>query len=665
MDDENASQTSSNYNEDLSKKNRIEEIRNNALKNIKNYKMLKYYKALLFVIISCFGIFLPVIINYFDTLCDNLSEVTNINNKLYQTTNWIIFLLNSLISFDIIFACNFLKIENFSYNTYLDNLEDYIFTIQQFSLEWIDLIITNFSLIEKAIATFTKENREIFWEKEEVLVLNQTYKSSEPYPLALLHILSNANNLLHDQNYINIILGGKDIDEYQQKFIYYRAQSCINNGFRYFLPINLQKIKTLPPILRELNNNSLNNIIYVNVICGIIILVIIIIYGFILYKTNKNIDEGFEKISTIKITKINETIKKLEEFNTSLKRFIEANFEDNHYFDIKTFNQYDFTTTLDRKTNILIQYSKSNKKDEPNIFDKIKNDNNINNNILKIKIEKTKKLQLFRFSYIQPLILAFICTEFILTTLLISKIIVNSSNEIINVQTFIYELVLSSSTALLDLKYTIAYYPIENDIPFLKESSNFSLTEVMNSITKFDDILSLYNNMQINICEAAFNRETQKEKYQFCLSDPKVKIVNNTNSIFSLIERKVESLMELMNYFISQNPNYDTKLLYSSVEIKECEYLFYNYLIAFIDNIASATLNTQNKKLNNNRNIAICLYILVIIEVLIYTIYILIFFLNKIIYFLSVERCIFKIIPINVIYSTPELSSWIENNFNN
>ena len=112
---------------------------------------------------------------------------------------------------------------NFSYNTYLDNLEDYIFTIQQFSLEWIELIITNFSLVEKAIATFTKESRDIFWEKEEVLNIDQTYNNSEPYPLALLHILSNANNLLHDQNYINIILGRRDIDEYIQKFIYYRA----------------------------------------------------------------------------------------------------------------------------------------------------------------------------------------------------------------------------------------------------------------------------------------------------------------------------------------------------------------------------------------------------------------------------------------------------------
>ena len=47
-------------------------------------------------------------------------------------------------------------------------------------MDWIN--INKFFLIEKAIATFTKENRDIFWEKEEVLVLNKTYKSSELYP---------------------------------------------------------------------------------------------------------------------------------------------------------------------------------------------------------------------------------------------------------------------------------------------------------------------------------------------------------------------------------------------------------------------------------------------------------------------------------------------------
>ena len=122
--------------------------------------------------------------------------------------------------------------------------------------------------------------------------------------------------------------------------------------------------------------------------------------------------------------------------------------------------------------------------------------------------------------------------------------------------------------------------------------------------------------------------------------------------------------MELMNYYVSEDINYDTRTLYSSEELEQCEYLFYNYLISFIDKIASSTLNNQQKTLNHDKFIALTFYFFVIFEILLYIIYILIIFQNRIIYLLSVARCIFRIIPINIIYSTQELSSWIENDFN-
>ena len=151
--------------------------------------------------------------------------------------------------------------------------------------------------------------------------------------------------------------------------------------------------------------------------------------------------------------------------------------------------------------------------------------------------------------------MAIICLEFIISTLLITKTLVTSSNEIINVQTFIYQITLSASTSLLDLKYSLTYLQIEHNITYVTQSSNFSLQEVMNRIAKFDDILILYNNMQINVCEASFNSETQKDYYEFCLNDEKVKNVNNTNSIFDSIENEVETLFELMKYYISEDPD--------------------------------------------------------------------------------------------------------------
>ena len=79
LDDEKISQSSSTYNEGLSKKNRIEEIRNNALKKINDYYLLRYYRIIILIIILCFAAFLPIILILFDSLCNNLSEVTKIN----------------------------------------------------------------------------------------------------------------------------------------------------------------------------------------------------------------------------------------------------------------------------------------------------------------------------------------------------------------------------------------------------------------------------------------------------------------------------------------------------------------------------------------------------------------------------------------------------------
>ena len=57
------------------------------LKKINDYYMLRYYRIIILIIIIYFVAFLPFILILFDSLCNNLSEVTKINNKLYQTAN--------------------------------------------------------------------------------------------------------------------------------------------------------------------------------------------------------------------------------------------------------------------------------------------------------------------------------------------------------------------------------------------------------------------------------------------------------------------------------------------------------------------------------------------------------------------------------------------------
>ena len=668
MDDENSSQTSgSSYNEDLSKKNRIEEIRNNALKNVSSFYMLKYYSVILIIIISLSFTFLIIILKLFDKLCNNLTEVTNINNKLYQTTNWITFLLSSLISLDTLFIMesNTSKYNTIKYKTYITDKSEYIYTLQNLSLVWIENIATNFSLVEKAIATFTEESRNLLWEKEEVYNIFQTYNSFEPYPFALFQILSNSKDLLRENTFIDLILNynQNDLNYMILNQINYQIGMSVNNVFRKFLPNNIEKVKELPKILQKFNNHSMVNIRNAIIIYGTINGFLIILYTFTLFKTNKNIDEGFEKVSKIKLEKIDETIKKIEQFNTILKKFIEVNYNENsYYFDTKTIFEKEEESNSHSSISMINQVKLPYNNQDGNL--RLYNEEqNKKNNLLVSELGKKQSLQLFTWSYLQPLILTIICIEFIVSNLTVTKNIISSTNEIIDIQTFLYELVLAASTSLLDLKYTLTYYNTENNISFITQNSHYSLQVVVTKIAKFDEILSLYNNMQINICDASFNKN-ENLKYETCSKDSIVQTVNNTNSIFNSIETQVEDLLQLMQYYISVNKEYDTKSLYNETVIKDCEYLYYNYLVSFIDNIASATLHNQKKQLDHQRKIAIIIYVIVIVETIIYSAYIWIIFLKKIIYLLSVARCILRIIPISVIYSTPEVANWIENNFN-
>jgi hypothetical protein len=183
--------------------------------------MLKYYSVILIIIISLSFTFLIIILKLFDKLCNNLTEVTNINNKLYQTTNWITFLLSSLISLDTLYTIKNEEKYNIQYNIYLDSISDYVYTLKNLSLTWIERIGTNFSLVEKAIATFTKESRNLFWEKEEILDYYNLYESYEPYPFALYQVLTNAKILIDEPYFTSVIL-------YDTKLSYYNNKSIIS-----------------------------------------------------------------------------------------------------------------------------------------------------------------------------------------------------------------------------------------------------------------------------------------------------------------------------------------------------------------------------------------------------------------------------------------------------
>ena len=677
MEDENSSQTSANssYNEDLSKKNRIEEIKNNTLKNVKNFYMLKYYRIILLIIIAFSAIFLFFFFILFKQLCNNLTEVTDINNKLYQTTSWVTFLLSTMISLNSMYKINKEKL-NINFSTFIEDKTEYVNKLKEKGWFWYNKVFTDFSLVEKAVGKFNENSRTVFWAKEDILMYNNYYEDVETYPLFLYLILSNSNSLLNDEKFISGVLNtfNENEEENNVESIEYESWMAINNAYRNFLPKNMEKIKNLPKIFQDFNQSSMVNIRTCIIIYSILIAILITIYTFLLFFTNKIISEGFEKVSKIKNDKIDETIKKLDNFYKELNKFIHSNLSDNlYYLDAKTIydedelNKNEISSVENNNNLNEIDLDNNEMIDNNTIFNNSSNffdDDSKKNLLLSTNTLKTKKLKLklFTYSYLQPLILTAICLEFIIPIFFITQYIISSTNEIISIQNYLFGNILETSISLIYLKYTLRYHSTENDIQIIPFNTNNSLQNIIMSISKFDNILELYNNMRTNVCKTIF--DVDSEDYNNCEEDSIINsYVNNTNSLFNCIKDNVEAMMQLLNTYIQNDSSYEAMNLFSNPSYNKIEYLYYNYLVYISDNIATVTLNNQKTKLNSKKKTALTIYILVIVQVVIYSFIIWVFFLKSIVYVLTITRSVLRIIPITVLYSTQELVYWIEDSF--
>ena len=677
MEDENSSQTSANssYNEDLSKKNRIEEIKNNTLKNVKNFYMLKYYRIILLIIIAFSAIFLFFFFILFKQLCNNLTEVTDINNKLYQTTSWVTFLLSTMISLNSMYKINKEKL-NINFSTFTNDTTKYVETLKEKGWFWYNKVFTDFSLVEKAVGKFNEKSRTVFWAKEDILIYKNYYEDVETYPLSLYLILSNSNSLLNDENFISVILNTNnesEEDSQNVESIDYESWMAINNAYKNFLPKNMEKIKNLPKIFQDFNQSSMVNIRTCIIIYSILIAILITLYTFLLFFTNKIISEGFEKISKIKVDKIDETIKKLDNFYKELNKFIDYNLSDNlcnvdakTIYDEDEINKNEISSIENTHINE-IDIENTELIDNNTIFNNSSNifdDDSKKNLLLSTSTLKTKKLtlKLFRWSYLQPLILTAICLEFIIPIFFITQYIISSTNEIISIQNYLFGNILETSIALIYLKYTLRYHSTEENIEIIPFNSNNTLQNIVMSISKFDKILELYNNMRTDVCKTIF--DVDSEDFNNCQNDSIINsYVNNTDSLYNCIKDNVDAMMQLLNTYIQNDSSYEPMNLFSNENYNKIEYLYYNYLVYISDNIALVTLNNQKTKLNSKKKTALTIYILVIVQVVIYSFIIWVFFLKSIVYVLTITRSVLRIIPITVLYSTQELVYWIEDSF--
>ena len=109
--------------------------------------------------------------------------------------------------------------------------------------------------------------------------------------------------------------------------------------------------------------------------------------------------------------------------------------------------------------------------------------------------------------------------------------------------------------------------------------------------------------------------------------------------------------------------NYFKEKLYNTTYFQQMEEIFYKYIIPVGDIFAEIVNKDINFFLKKEKTIIIILVVCLGVIMFIYCLYLGIFFVRKLIHYLSVSRCVMKIIPTSVIISTQELETWIENKY--
>ena len=137
---------------------------------------------------------------------------------------------------------------------------------------------------------------------------------------------------------------------------------------------------------------------------------------------------------------------------------------------------------------------------------------------------------------------------------------------------------------------------------------------------------------------------------------------NNTDNLIKIIENNVQKIYKQYKNSENKEPNNHTEL-FNTTFFTQVEEIFYNYIIPVGDFFSSIVVNDLDKYLGEKKYIVVILIIILAVLMVVYCLIFGIIFLNQLVNYLSISRCIMKIIPTSVIIATQDLETWIENEY--
>ena len=651
-DDENASQSSApGFNSDLSKINRIFEIRENILKNTKSLRSL--YFMLLTALFFVFGaeIFSSIFFIIYRNIDKNLNKLDTLQSYFFIVENGLLQIISSCISLLTLVQVNSSSNINISFNTFIRDQDVYFNTLIHKNINWTDDTTTKLTLIERYLSEFSGDDN--FWSRVNITYpyIEMTHNDDEAFPISLTKCLVDASSLFHT------LRNNKNITEYnedRQYELYYLTFQSIFNSYDFIIPILLSYNNKLLDYIVWKNNENINPVWYLNIIYLVFCCICFAVYLWQLMVTNNFMGEGVEKIVKISQDKVEEMIEKVKTFKIAFQNNIENN--------LKNINLYDEDNKSESIEDESGKISKKNtkKKEIPKISNPIypilKRQESSDFNL---DFKQNKKLSLQNSSYIHLTIIFIVCISSCIGLLIISRKAIKNNIQIMQVQSYLFGRFAYASCRTVKSKCILAKCNVNNTLvctSFLNKHLQYSY---YSSLSHYPLLNEFYNkNFLLNACGAVYDYNTNE--YNSCITERLVELINNTDAFIDLIDEKVANLLYEYESNLEINPDYSSFQLFSSNTFASLENIYYTYVIPVIDRLDDIILKDVNKELSKKKKTAIIVIILLMFSMVIFFIYVKFRFLKNLDYFLQISKCIVKIIPSSMISTNQDLENWLE-----
>ena len=673
MQDENSSQTSQiGFDSGLVKKNRIEEIRSNLLLNVSNFFTLKYIK-MCFILLPIFA--LAWCITYiieFDNIYNTLLDVSQVNINMYQTTLWTTELVSIFLSLRILFLqkhidnkiydFEFVGFDNQSNSEYYTNMENIV-------KELYYKISDAYGMLEMDMSKYLNEEDLLnkYWGKIDVfnygfnnhIVLNDT----ESFPMSIAQMLS--TSLFFVQNeYYNSINGTSTYDylsdelkENAMLYFNYSTYYIIENSYDNLLQNQFEKLKEIPDLLTKHNEHKKIIVLeQILIYIGAVIIVLIIYFCYIRL-TNKSMGDGLEKVTKIRIERIEETLKKIKTFGRNLKRFRDkdAKVEDDNN-DNKEGSELSEDENINRaKVKKLTNITSKGDKNQKKIIS--------TENGFATDKRKYIKLNILNHSILHATFVVCIHIGFIIPIFIYSYLMINNTNKLILIQNYIFGNLIGSSASTVEVKCFMSGCQNKTMLHFNDSKIKDQVQDIIRAIPLYDGVKNFYNEKYLlNACASAIDKTTRENDYNKCMNSTLIHSANNTDNLIKIIENNVQKIYKQYKNSENKEPNNHTEL-FNTTFFTQVEEIFYNYIIPVGDFFSSIVVNDLDKYLGEKKYIVVILIIILAVLMVVYCLIFGIIFLNQLVHYLSISRCIMKIIPTSVIIATQDLETWIENEY--